>query len=81
MPILRTNCAIYLTRSKAASVGGLFRFKQPGYVAYWHKPALGDGQSMSALPSISDINLFSYFQRIIDLDAEISNRAFDLGMP
>jgi hypothetical protein len=25
LPILRTDCAIYLTRSKAASVGGLFR--------------------------------------------------------
>jgi hypothetical protein len=25
--------------------------------------------------------LFRYCQRIIDLDAEIPNRAFDLGMP
>jgi hypothetical protein len=42
---------------------------------------LEGGQSMSALPSISDINLFRYCQGVIDLDAEISDRAFDLGMP
>jgi hypothetical protein len=29
----------------------------------------------------SDINLFHYSQGVIDLDAEISDRAFDLGMP
>jgi len=29
----------------------------------------------------SDINLFRYCQRVIDLDAEIPDRAFDLGMP
>jgi hypothetical protein len=31
-------------------------------------------------PSISDINLFRYCQRIIHFDPEISNCAFDLGM-
>ena len=37
---------------------------------------------MSALPvSISDINLFGYCQGVIDLNAEIPDRAFDLGMP
>jgi hypothetical protein len=35
---------------------------------------------MSALPGISDINLFRYCQGIIDLDAEIPDRAFDLRM-
>src|SRR5581483_4176025 len=39
------------------------------------------GQNMSALPGISDINLFSYCQGVIDLDAKIPDRAFDLGMP
>jgi hypothetical protein len=39
------------------------------------------GQSMSALPGYSDINLFRYRERVIDFDAEISDRAFDLGMP
>ena len=38
------------------------------------------GQSMSALPGMSDINLFRYCEGIIYLDAEISHRAFDLGM-
>jgi hypothetical protein len=36
---------------------------------------------MSALPESSDINLFRYRQRIVDLDAEIPNRTFDFGMP
>ena len=36
---------------------------------------------MSAMPGISDINLFRYCQGVIDLDAEISDRAFDPGMP
>jgi hypothetical protein len=36
---------------------------------------------MSALPEYSDINLFRYCQRVIDLDAEIPDRTFDLGMP
>ena len=35
---------------------------------------------MSALPGISDINLFRYCQSIIYFDAEIPDRAFDLGM-
>ena len=39
-----------------------------------------DGQSMSALPSSSDINLFCYRERVVDLDAEITDRALDLGV-
>jgi len=35
---------------------------------------------MFALPRYSDINLFRYRQCIIELDAEIVDRAFDLGM-
>ena len=38
------------------------------------------GQSMSALPSISDIDLFSYREGIIYLDAEVSDGAFDFGV-
>ena len=36
---------------------------------------------MSALPRYSDINLFRYREGVIDLNAEIPHRAFDLGMP
>ncbi len=36
------------------------------------------GQSMLALPAGSDVNLFSNFQGVIDLDAEIPHRALDL---
>src|SRR5579859_7547752 len=31
-------------------------------------------------PGISDINLFRYCQCVIDLNAQIPDRAFDLGM-
>jgi hypothetical protein len=38
------------------------------------------GQSMSALPGNSDIDLFCYGQGVIDLDTEVSDGAFDLGV-
>ena len=38
------------------------------------------GQSMSALPSTSDVNLLRYRERVIDLNAQISDGALDLGM-
>ena len=42
----------------------------------------GSGQSASALPrGISDVNPFRYCQGVIDLDAKISDRALNLGMP
>ena len=48
--------------------------------AYGINRRLEIGQSMSALPGHSDINLFRYCQSIIYFDAEIPDRAFDLGM-
>ena len=39
------------------------------------------GRACPLRPSITDINLFGYCQGIIDLNAEIPDRAFDLGMP
>jgi hypothetical protein len=38
------------------------------------------GQSKSALPGISDINLFRYCQSIVYFDSEIPDRAFDLDV-
>ena len=38
------------------------------------------GQSISALPDISDVNLFRYRQSIIHLDAKVSDGAFDLSV-
>jgi hypothetical protein len=38
------------------------------------------GRACPLCPGTSDINLFRYCQSIIHLDAEISHRAFDLGM-
>src|SRR6267154_5820752 len=39
------------------------------------------GRACPLCPGISDINLFRYCQGVIDLDAEIPHRAFDLGVP
>ena len=41
---------------------------------------MGTGRACLLCPGISDINLFRYCEGIIYLDAEISHRAFDLGM-
>ena len=38
------------------------------------------GQGVSALPLSSDVNLFRYCDSIIDLDAEISDGALNLGV-
>ena len=38
------------------------------------------GRSCPLCPDISDINLFCYCQSIVHLDAEISDRAFYLGV-
>lgn len=38
------------------------------------------GQSISALPPTSDVHLFSDIERVIDLNTEIPDRAFDLGV-
>jgi hypothetical protein len=42
---------------------------------------IGTGRARQLCPGISDINLFRYGQGVINLDAEIPDRAFDLGMP
>jgi hypothetical protein len=39
-----------------------------------------DRQSMSALPSTSDINMLCYRNRIVNLDAQIANSTLDFGM-
>jgi hypothetical protein len=39
------------------------------------------GRACPLCPGISDINLFRYCRGVIDFDAEIPDRAFDLGMP
>jgi hypothetical protein len=38
------------------------------------------GRAFPLCPSSSDINLFRTCQRVINLDAEITNRTFDLGV-
>ena len=38
------------------------------------------GRVCPLCPGISDINLFRYCQGVIDLDAQIPDRAFDFGM-
>jgi hypothetical protein len=38
------------------------------------------GRACPLCPSTSDINMFCYCQSFINFDAEISDRAFDLGV-
>jgi hypothetical protein len=53
-----------------------------GDFRYWHEPAdRGRAELVRSAPCISDINLFRYRQGVIDLDAEIQDRAFDLSVP
>jgi hypothetical protein len=35
---------------------------------------------MSALPGTSDVNLFRYRERVVDLDAEVADRALNFRM-
>ncbi len=42
---------------------------------------IGTGRACPLCPGISDINLFRYCQGVIHFDAQVSDRAFDLGMP
>ena len=48
--------------------------------AFGPKRRLRVGHTRPLCPSISDINLFRYCQGIVHLDAEMSNRAFNLGV-
>ena len=43
-----------------------------------HSPQLKDGQSVTALPAVSDVNLLRDFKRVIDLDTEVTHCALDL---
>jgi hypothetical protein len=38
------------------------------------------GRARPLCPGDSDVNLFRYCQGVIDLDAQVSDRAFDLGV-
>ena len=38
------------------------------------------GRACPPCPGTSDINMFCYCQSVINFDAEISDRAFDLGV-
>src|SRR3954454_10339174 len=66
--------------------GGFLRLRPPRFAASFMSH-VGTNRSLKAdracplCPGNSDINLFRYRQSVIDLDAEIPHRAFDLGMP
>ena len=42
---------------------------------------MGTGRACLLCPGISEVNLFRYCQGVIDLDAEIPDRAFNFGVP
>ena len=46
----------------------------------YERPIRG-GQSVTALPRCSDVNLLCDCERVIDLDAKVSDRALHLGVP
>jgi hypothetical protein len=47
-------------------------------VEVWRNRVWKLGRAYPLCPGISDINLFRYSQSVVHLDAEISDRAFDL---
>ena len=66
----------YRTRGRATRAAGY----RAAILCFGTKLPKLVGQSTSALPGNSDINLFCYGQGVIDLDAEVSDGAFDLGV-
>jgi hypothetical protein len=48
----------------------------------WHEPEVGRlGGACLLRPGVSDVDLFRYCQGVIYFDAQISDGAFDLGVP
>jgi hypothetical protein len=47
----------------------------------WHEAAVEGRAEHLLCPGTSDVNLFCYCQRVIYFDAQVSDCAFDLGMP
>ena len=45
------------------------------------KGRLGLGRAYPLCPDTSDVNVFCYCQGVIYCGAQVSDRAFDLGMP
>jgi hypothetical protein len=52
----------------------------PAHDRNWHDLPYQGGQSGHALPGHSDLDLLGYGKRIVDLDTQIADGAFDLGM-
>jgi len=66
--------------TKARNAGLSSRLPPFDTSAVGRKPPIMDGQSVSALPGNSDINLFGNSERVINLDAKIADRALDLSV-
>jgi hypothetical protein len=62
-------------------LGGFFFASLESSMSQFGTGHLKVGRACPLCPGISDINLFRYCQGVIDLDAEIPDRAFDFGMP
>jgi hypothetical protein len=48
--------------------------------AVGYERPIWDGQSVAALPQCSDVDLFGDGERVVDLDAEVSDRALHLSV-
>ena len=49
--------------------------------AFGYERLIRGGQSVTALPRCSDVDLLGNGERVIDLDAKISDRALHFGVP
>ena len=69
-------------RATCCSPGWTRSYIPIGDVWKWHEPAVNcRSRACPLCPGISDINLFRYCQSVIDFNAKVSDRTFDLGMP
>ena len=63
------------------ALAAVSRWSLSANVETWHAPDdQGRGKAGRLCPCNSDVDLFSYGEGIVDLDAEIPDGALDLGM-
>ena len=82
LPVLVVDVSRREGESPRAKVA-LATFSRSTYLAgvsFWHTLKLGGGQSVSALPQESDVNLFGDSEGVIHLDTQVADSALDFAM-
>ena len=65
----------------------IFRLHQPARRGkaddrLWHEfPGLVTGRARQLCPGNSDLDFLGYLKGVVDLDPQVANGAFDLGVP